>query len=150
MCVFRTIGVHTICLSPLPRFPSTCCSAPDHFPTPYMHDLFFSKRFKLGMYISRSSECTETVVITPEDLSSTWEEWIEDGAFLLKDRVHLTKHGVKAAWDLIRKAGVITQASLLPTYPILSLKGLPTLLQLGGHECFAAPAGMCSPCPQML
>ena len=43
------------------------------------------------------------MVITLEDFSSTREEWIEDGAFLLKDRVHLTKHGVKAAGDLIRK-----------------------------------------------
>ena len=104
MRVFRTIGVRTICLSPLPRFPSTCCRAPDHFPTPYMQDLFFSEIFKLGTYISRSSECTETVVITQEDLSSTREEWIEDGALLLKDKVHLTKPGVQAAGDLIRKA----------------------------------------------
>ena len=102
MHIFQTNVVRTIC--PLPRFPSTCCSAPDHFPTPYIRDLFFSEIFKLGMYISRSSECMETVVITPEDLSSTREEWIEDGAFLLKDRVHMTKHGVKAAGDLIRKA----------------------------------------------
>ena len=69
-----------------------------------MSNLFFSKIFKLGTYNSRSSECTETAVIMPEDLSSTREEWIEEGAFLLKDRVHLTKHGVKAAGDLIRKA----------------------------------------------
>ena len=52
----------------------------------------------------RSAECTETVVITPEDLLGTREDWIKEGAFLLMDRVHLTKNGVKAAKDLIRKA----------------------------------------------
>ena len=44
-------------------------------------------------------------------------------------------------------SGETTQASLLPTYPILSLRGLPTP---GGQKYSAAPAGMCSPCPKRL
>ena len=69
-----------------------------------MPDLFFSKIFKLGVYIVRTSSCTNSIVITPKDLSGIWENWINDRVLLHKDRVHLTRKGVKAAGDLIKKA----------------------------------------------
>ena len=110
---------------------------PDHFPSPYMHNLFFSKIFKLGVYISRTSNCTNSIVVTPEDLSSIREDWIDDGHLLRKDRVHLTRQGVNNARDLIRKAFLYwwdyNNSTLTPTYPILSLR---ELLTPGGREFF--------------
>ena len=69
-----------------------------------MRDLFFSEIFKLGVFISRSTRWTNSVVITPEELSSGREELIFDRLVLQKDKVHLTPQGANNAGDLIRKA----------------------------------------------
>ena len=69
-----------------------------------MCDLFFKKISKLGVFVSRTTRCTNSIVIKPEDLSRGQEDWIVDRFLLQKDRVHLTRQGVKNAGDLIRKA----------------------------------------------
>ena len=75
-----------------------------HFPSAYVRDLFFSEIFKLGLYISRTSRCTNSIVVMPEGLSGIREDELDDELLLQKDRVHFKRQGVKTAGDLFRKA----------------------------------------------
>ena len=42
-------------------------------------DSIFGKLFKLGVYISRTPRCTNSIMIPLEDMSSSHEDWIDKG-----------------------------------------------------------------------